>query len=189
MIERGLYLASLLNRTLILPNSLRLRSCSSSDESICAQTATYLTPGSANSRNDQGSVFALDLGYFFDLPHLGERMQGKVIGLREFMEKVVGAEKEMVGRLRDVGFGVQVFFALRNKKYSGGHREGDSGQSEGEDMESKESKDDRRNGREIVLKTVQRRSWDLAEDPSLSFINNIIRNGLVDTLDEAEGDH
>lgn len=141
MIERGLYLASLLNRTLILSNYLRLRSCSSFDESICAQTATYLTPGSANSRNDQGSVFALDLGYFFDLPHLAERMQGRVIGFREFMEEVVGAEEEMLGRLRDVGFGAQVFFALRNKKYSGEHRGGDGGEYEDEDMKSKESKD------------------------------------------------
>lgn len=189
MIERGLYLASLLNRTLILPNSLRLRSCSSSDESICAQTATYLTPGSANSRNEQGSVFALDLGYFFDLPHLAEKTQGRVVGFRTFMEKVVGAEEEMLGRLRDVDFGVQVFFALRNKKYKGGYRNGDRGEGEDADMESKESKLDSRNGREMVLKTVQRRSWDLAGDPSLSIINNIIRNGLVDTLDEAKGDH
>ncbi|KAG0065511.1 hypothetical protein BGZ90_001755 [Linnemannia elongata] len=56
-------------------------------------------------------------------------------------------------------------------------------------MESKDSKLDSRNGREMVLKTAQRRSWDLAGDPSLSIINNIIRNGLVDTLDEAKGDH
>ncbi|KAF9137439.1 hypothetical protein BGX30_010247 [Mortierella sp. GBA39] len=65
---------------------------------------------------------------------------------------------------------------------------GGEGEDEDKDMESKESKEDSRKGREIVLKTVQRRSWDLAEDPSLSFVNNVIRNGLVDTLDEAVGD-
>ncbi|KAF9276937.1 hypothetical protein BGZ88_001442 [Linnemannia elongata] len=63
------------------------------------------------------------------------------------------------------------------------------GEGEDADMGSKENKLDSRNGREMVLKTVQRRSWDLAGDPSLSIINNIIRNGLVDTLDEAKGDH
>ncbi|KAK3846696.1 MAG: hypothetical protein J3R72DRAFT_471426 [Linnemannia gamsii] len=117
MIERGLYLSRLLNRTLVLPTDLRIRSCS--DFNICAQAATYLTPGSANSRNEQESIFALDLGYFFDLPHLAERT--------------------------------------------------------GE--------------RQIVLKTVQRKSWDLAEDPTRTLIDNIIRNGLVDTLHEKDGDH
>ncbi|KAG0295566.1 hypothetical protein BGZ97_004799, partial [Linnemannia gamsii] len=187
MIERGLYLADILNRTLVIPTDLRIRSCSSSDETICAQTATYLTPGSANSRNEQGSVFALDMGYFFDLPHLAEKTEGRVIDFRTFMEEVIGAGTETLRRLRDTDFGVQVFFALRNKKYPGGRLKDGTDYSDNEEEEEeagKESKDNKGKIKEIVLKTVQRKSWDLAEDPNLSLVNNIIRNVLVDTLDE-----
>lgn len=186
MIERGLYLADILNRTLVIPTDLRIRSCSSSDETICTQAATYLTPGSANSRNDQGSVFALDIGYFFDLPHLAEKTGRKVIDFRTFMEEVVGVGTETLNRLRDTDFGDQVLFALKDKKYLGGYLEDHTDERDSEVGEM-EREDDKGKKREIVLKAVQRDSWDLAEDPNLSVINNIIRNGLVDTLDE-EGD-
>ncbi|KAG0271432.1 hypothetical protein BGZ95_000758 [Linnemannia exigua] len=205
MIERGLYLSNLLNRTLVLPTDLRIRSCS--DFNICAQVATYLTPGSANSRNEQESVFQLDLGYFFDLPHLAERTGGRVIGFRRFMEEIVGAREETLMRLRDVDYGVQVFFELRGKKYSSGAKVGGAGGSDKDDVDMGEgdevsdrgtssSKDDihdesnnNSKERQIVLKTVQRKSWDLAEDPSRTLIDNIIRNGLVDTLREEDGYH
>ncbi|KAG0290041.1 hypothetical protein BGZ96_006478 [Linnemannia gamsii] len=187
MIERGLYLADILNRTLVIPTDLRIRSCSSPDETICTQTATYLTPGSANSRNDQGSVFALDMGYFFDLPHLAEKTGRKVIDFRTFMEEVVGVGTETLSRLRDTDFGAQALFALKDKKYPGGHLEDGIDGSDIEEEVEKERIDDKKKKRDIVLKAVERDSWDLAEDPKLSIINNIIRNGLVDTLDE-EGD-
>ncbi|KAK3818453.1 MAG: hypothetical protein J3Q66DRAFT_439541 [Benniella sp.] len=86
MIERALYLADLLNRTLVLPNHLRIRRCS--DETIYARTAIPLDLG----RNEQGSTIALDLGYFFDLPICPT-------DLRTLMEEVVGVPRGDESRL------------------------------------------------------------------------------------------
>ncbi|KAF9085639.1 hypothetical protein BGX29_001846 [Mortierella sp. GBA35] len=174
MTERGLYLADLLNRTLVLPSNLRIRHC--------AYTATYLNPRTM-SRNDQNSTFALDLGYFFDLPHLAEKAQGRVIDFRTFMYEVVGAKPETQLWDVDVDYGIQVFRTLRSKTrpdYFGPRVIRRNNR-----VVAGESSDDRKDGgREIVLKTVQRKSWDRPRDLSRTFITNLIRNGLVDTLED-----
>ncbi|KAG0371262.1 hypothetical protein BGX24_001772 [Mortierella sp. AD032] len=120
------------------------------------------------------------------------RTGGRVIGFKRFMEEVVRASDETLMRLRDVEFGVQVFFALRSKKYSGVvkvHGAGGSEEDEGDEKSDSSSNNNISKERQIVLKTVQRKSWDLAEDPTRTLIDNIIRNGLVDTLHEEDGDH
>lgn len=86
MLERGIYLASLLNRTFVIPTHLRIRQCS--DETICAQTASPLDLTSIG-HNPQGSTLALDLGYFIDLDNLSHQTNGRVIDFRTFMEQIV----------------------------------------------------------------------------------------------------
>ncbi|KAF9080713.1 hypothetical protein BGX23_001767 [Mortierella sp. AD031] len=156
----------------------------------CAYTATYLNPRTM-SRNDQNSTFALDLGYFFDLPHLAEKAQGRVIDFRTFMYEIVGAKPETQLWDVDVEYGIQVFRTLRSKTrpdYFGPRVIRRNNR-----VVAGESSDDRKDGgREIVLKTVQRKPWDRPRDLSRTFITNLIKNGLVDTLEDygpSEHDH
>ncbi|KAG0244247.1 hypothetical protein BGX31_009527 [Mortierella sp. GBA43] len=194
MVERGFYLADLLNRTLVLPNHLRIRRCS--DEAICARTAIPLDLN-AIGRNEQGSTMALDLGYFFDLPHLSEKTHGRIIDFRTFMERVVGVPRDAT--LVDSQFGAQVSFwkdQLRQQRHGqpldviDGYRATDddegfmiprdltnhpgqqSGQEENQEVDY------------VSMHRVNRAQWDLEDHDDLSIIDNLIRNGLVDSFED-----
>ncbi|KAF9426978.1 hypothetical protein BGZ94_005702 [Podila epigama] len=218
MLERGLFLADMLNRTLVLPTHLRIRHCS--DEAVCAETATPLDLTSIG-RNPQGSTIALDLGYFIDLAHLAQQTNGRVIDFARFMQDVIQVPEGTA--LVDSQFGEQVAFWQKAMRQDGDGEGVDSGsgmqkrfiakdeddedddEEEVEDTEKDESgshKSPERHsavyrdthisnnggspyqGDQAVLSMarVHRDSWDLEMDPEKSFIDNLIRNVLVDDL-------
>ncbi|KAF9437190.1 hypothetical protein BGZ76_001649 [Entomortierella beljakovae] len=189
MIERGLYIADMLNRTLVLPNHLRIRQCSDND--ICKQTAIPLDLDTIG-RNDQGSIMTLDLGYFFNLPHLSRMMHGRVVDYRTFMERIVGLPKG--ASLVDNQFGAQTAFwqgYLQQQKSLGLQPSNDvsfiSSTEDDEDMHfNRESPpfSDQDTIMDIPMKRVKRETWDLEDSDTLSDIQNLIRNGLVDNLEE-----
>ncbi|KAG0263234.1 hypothetical protein BG011_009069, partial [Mortierella polycephala] len=196
MMERGLYLAHLLNRTLVLPTHLRIRQCS--NITICTQTATPLDLETIG-RNEQESTLALDLGYFFNLPHLAQMTGNRVLDFRTFMEDVVGVPKN--ARLVDSQFGAQVAFWQNNI-----HRQKNSaavGQVNMELFVATDDDDDEndeyiisdreneamselvdQSGGAVSIERLRRAKWDLEERDDLSFIDNLIRNAVVDDLPE-----
>lgn len=199
MLERGIYLASLLNRTFIIPTHLRIRQCS--DESVCAQTATPLDLDSIG-HNPQGSTIALDLGYFIDLDHLSQQTNGRIIDFRTFMEQVVKVPSGTA--LVDCQFGEQVAFwqrVMNENSLNSGALSSDAPRFRAKDDEDEEENKDKngdeqlgekvgetalRNNREWISMTrVNRAKWSLDMDKSKSFIDNLIRNGLVDDLEPA----
>ncbi|KAG0057666.1 hypothetical protein BGZ83_005605 [Gryganskiella cystojenkinii] len=192
MIERGLYLADLLNRTLVLPTHLRIRQCS--DEDICAQTAIDLDLLSIG-HNPQDSTLALDLGYFIDLDHLSRTTQGRVIAFDLFMERVVGVPRGT--SLVDSEFGAQVaFWQAIVERHNRGEpwplesqakfraTDEEDEEDEGEDRRPPPSTPKLSKGlilsRDLVR--VLRSTWVLEEQENLSMIDNLVRNALVDNL-------
>ncbi|KAF9184832.1 hypothetical protein BGZ51_003097 [Haplosporangium sp. Z 767] len=200
MIERGLYLAHLLNRTLILPTHLRIRQCS--NITVCIQTATPLDL-EAIGRNEQESTLALDLGYFFNLPHLAQMTGNRVLDFRTFMEDVVGVPKN--SRLVDSQFGAQVAFwqnIIHQQKNSAVADQvsmelfiatDDDNEDDDEyivfDRENKvEAELVDQSGGTLSIERLRRAKWDLEERDDLSFIDNLIRNAVVDDLPEPRQD-
>ncbi|KAG0197602.1 hypothetical protein BGX28_008886 [Mortierella sp. GBA30] len=191
MIERGLYLAALLNRTLVLPTHLRIRHCS--DIALCQKIATPLDL-EVIGRNDQGSTLALDIGYFYDLPHLYARTKGAVIDFRTFMEDVVGTPYS--AKLVDSQFGAQVSFwqdilrqqrqgyptPLNNTKFIA--RNSDDSDDEDDLIDSEIDSHVSRDDRYLSINRIRRSRWDLEEREEYSFIEDLVRNVLVDNLEE-----
>ncbi|KAG0358734.1 hypothetical protein BG005_001921, partial [Podila minutissima] len=196
MLERGIYLASLLNRTFVIPTHLRIRQCS--DETICAQTASPLDLTSIG-HNPQGSTLALDLGYFIDLDNLSHQTNGRVIDFRTFMEQIVKVPPGTA--LIDSQFSEQVTFWQRVIKETSLH-----GGVQGSDAPGFRAVDDDDVNDEVEnepttqsnpewdhyhnldsptdvsMTRVNRAKWNLEMDASKNFIDNLIRNGLVDDL-------
>ncbi|GJJ69852.1 hypothetical protein EMPS_02201 [Entomortierella parvispora] len=187
MIERGLYLADLLNRTLVLPTLLRIRQCS--DEDICAETATPLDL-SAIGHNPQESTLSLDLGYFIDLDHLWRTTQGRVIAFDLFMERAAGFPRGI--SLVDSEFGAQVsFWQDVQEKHKGGpwplesearYSALDEDEEEEQDEAAERTPKPQRQSSRGVFR-IQRSAWDLTEQEDLSLIDNLVRNALVDNLE------
>ncbi|KAF9940924.1 hypothetical protein BGZ67_006346 [Mortierella alpina] len=187
MIERGLYLAALLNRTLVLPTHLRIRQCS--DMNLCRQIATPLDPTTIG-RNEQGSTMALDLGYFFDLSHLDSKTRGGIMDFRTLMEDVVGMPRGAA--VIDSQFGAQVSHWLNILTRQQQHQH--ACMEETESYIAVEYQDEERAYDEMVLnsqdskpstiKRLQRSRWDLQERDGYSYVDDLIRNVLVDDLEE-----
>ncbi|KAF9949748.1 hypothetical protein BGZ72_008512 [Mortierella alpina] len=187
MIERGLYLATLLNRTLVLPTHIRIRHCS--DIELCQQIATPLDPATIG-RNEQGSTLALDLGYFFDLPHLNSKTRGGVIDFRMFRENVVGMPRGAA--VVDSQFGAQVSYWLNKSTHQqhDPHASADGWEAfiaQGDEKEREENDEvdiGSRGSKSRVIKRLWRSRWDLKERDGYSFVDDLIRNVLVDDLEE-----
>ena len=201
MLERGIYLASLLNRTFVIPTHLRIRQCS--DETVCAQTATQLDLNSIG-HNPQGSTIALDLGYFIDLNQLSRQSDAQVIDFRTFMEQVVKVPPGTA--LVDSEFGEQVAFwqrVMNENSQNGGAHSSDTPRFRAKDDEDEEEDKDKdkdkggdehleekdgeaapRNNHECIsMARIHRANWSLDMDTGKSFIDNLIRNGLVNDLE------
>ncbi|KAF9113095.1 hypothetical protein BGX27_002251 [Mortierella sp. AM989] len=178
---------------------MRIRQCS--DEVICARTATPLNL-KAIGRNDQRSTIALNLGYFFDLPHLSMKMHGNVIDFKVFMEQVVGVPKGAA--LVDSQFGAQTSFWLNNMQ-RWQHEQGQPGPRPNTEIVYRAVDDSEEIGfngdiseqgpkfQDIQLEThgtsirrVRREKWDLVDQDELSVIDNLVRNGLVDSVEAAK---
>ncbi|KAG0099661.1 hypothetical protein BGZ93_006646 [Podila epicladia] len=196
MLERGIYIASLLNRTFVIPTHLRIRQCS--DETICAQTASPLDLTSIG-HNPQGSTLALDLGYFIDLDHLSQQTNGRVIDFRVFMEQIVKIPPRTA--LVDSQFGEQVTFwqkVMKETSLHGGIQGSDAprfravddddvnDEAENETTTQSNLEWDHYHNLDspttVSMTRVNREKWSLDMDKSKSFIDNLIRNGLVDDL-------
>ncbi|KAG0330083.1 hypothetical protein BG000_011837 [Podila horticola] len=196
MLERGIYLASLLNRTFVIPTHLRIRQCS--DETVCSQTATPLDLASIG-HNPQGSTLALDLGYFIDLDHLSQQTNGRIIDFRTFMEQVVKVHPGTA--LVDSQFGEQVAFwkrvmnedplksgvpssdVLRFRAVDDDVDEEDENKPTHWDNLERDYHHNLDSWTEVSMTRVNRAKWSLDMDSSKSFIDNLIRNGLVDDLE------
>ncbi|KAG0242464.1 hypothetical protein BGW41_004032 [Actinomortierella wolfii] len=252
MLERGLYLASLLNRTLIIPTHLRIRHCA--DHATCLQVASRLQLDRIG-HNPQGSIMELDMGYFFDLPHLERYQHGQkplhVLDFKTFMEKVIGVpdgspliDSEYVGQiacwqeiLKKHGDSDNIEVSFDGKFADGfdgyvakSHNDDDDdddddgdddGDGDGDDEDEKndhgedeeelsedekdqveeasstgQSSDEQSHHREIILENQQspilyrfkRLNWDLPSRPDTTFIDDLVRNVLVDTIPELERD-
>ncbi|KAF9560163.1 hypothetical protein EC968_006271 [Mortierella alpina] len=187
MIERGLYLASLLNRTLVLPTHLRIRQCS--DAKLCQQIAVPLDP-STIGRNEQGSTMTLDLGYFFDLSTLDSKTRGRIIDFRTLMEDVVGMPRGAA--LIDSQFGAQVSHWL--DKQTRQPLDQDAYMDETEKFVAVEYQDEEnvydemdlnmQDTKPSVIKRLRRSRWDLKDRDGYSYVDDLIRNVLVDDLQE-----
>ncbi|CAO3564201.1 unnamed protein product [Mortierella alpina] len=198
MIERGLYLAALLNRTLALPTHLRIRQCS--DVTLCQQIAAPLDP-TTMGRNEQGSTMALDLGYFFDLSHLDSRTHGSIIDFRTLMEEVVGMPKGAA--LIDSQFGAQVSHWLNQLTHQEKHKFASVDDvDEMETYAALEYQDEEKAFDEMVLNSqdsqpslirrLRRSRWDLKERDGYSYVDDLIRNVLVDDFEgpgQTDKDH
>ncbi|KAG0038036.1 hypothetical protein BGZ82_001279 [Podila clonocystis] len=196
MLERGIYLASLLNRTFVLPTHLRIRQCS--DDTICAQTATPLDLNSIG-HNPQGSTLALDLGYYIDLDSLSQQTNGRVIDFRTFMEQIVKVPPGTA--LVDSQFGDQVAFwqrVMNKSPLDSGGQSSDVPRFRAVDDEEDQSEVTRWTKLEsnhhhspdswtdISMTQVNRAKWSLDMNTSKSLIDNLIRNGLVDDLESPD---
>ncbi|KAF9964527.1 hypothetical protein BGZ70_006343, partial [Mortierella alpina] len=189
MIERGLYLAALLNRTLVLPTHLRIRQCS--DITLCQKIAVPLDLTTIG-RNEQGSTMALGLGYFFDLSHLDSRTRGNIMDFRTLMEGVVGMPKGAA--VIDSQFGAQVSH-WRNQLTRQQQNEFAS-MDEWETYTALEYQDEEKAFDEMVfssqdrppgvLRRLRRSVWDLQERDDNSYVDDLIRNVLVDDLEEPD---
>ncbi|KAG0347344.1 hypothetical protein BG004_007934 [Podila humilis] len=221
MLERGLYLSQMLNRTFVIPTHLRIRHCT--EESVCGVTSTPLDLD-AIGHNPQGSRLSLDLGYFIDLNLLARETNGRVINFRTFMEKIIKVPLGKEATLVDSRYGEQVAFwqrVMREHTDAGeldmslisfsAPEDPDDNDDDDHDEEEQEvdgdiyNNNDRKQGdnvqhannlnrqqqnslfhsprTEISLKRINRAKWDLPEDPTKSFVDNLIRNVLVDDLE------
>ncbi|KAF9292396.1 hypothetical protein BGZ68_006342 [Mortierella alpina] len=164
---------------------------------LCQQIATPLDP-SAIGRNEQGSTMALDLGYFFDLSHLDSKTRGGIIDFRTFMEDVVGMPRGSA--LIDSQFGGQVSFWLDKLTLRQQHQHANMEGTKSfiaVDYQNEEEEYDKMvlssQGRKpSAIKRLRRSRWDLKERDGYSYVDDLIRNALVDDLEEpsrADRDH
>ncbi|KAF9165172.1 hypothetical protein DFQ26_000513 [Actinomortierella ambigua] len=130
MLERGLYIAGLSNRTLVIPTHLRIRQCA--DLKVCLQVASPLRLDRIG-HNPQASTMELEMGYFFDLPHLDRYLsdqsspphqQQRVLDFRSFMERMVGVPKGV--SLLDNEYAAQIAYWQRvlEARHSGAESRG-----------------------------------------------------------------
>ncbi|KAF9170362.1 hypothetical protein BGX20_009076 [Mortierella sp. AD010] len=107
---------------------------------------------------------ALDLGYFFDLPHFSKEIPSRIADYKIFMERVVGAP---------IGSRKTTYRALEDVE-----------EPDVVDEQGLDSEEIHLNNQDTSIKSirrVRREKWDLEDQDKLSVVN-IISNGVVDSI-------